>query len=138
MNRRDLQVLASLRLREARTLARARQFSGAYYLAGYAVECGLKACIAKSVRRHDFYPNKRTVEKAYTHNLNELAALANLDQARGLMAQSDPVFARNWDLTVRWSESSRYSLWDEQACREIMNAIMERDHGVMPWLKKHW
>ncbi len=34
---------------------------GAYYPAGYSVECGLKACIAKGVQRYDF-PDKRSVE----------------------------------------------------------------------------
>src|SRR5919106_3680906 len=40
--------------------------SGAYYLAGYAVECGLKACIAKQVRRHEF-PDRTTVNQSHTH-----------------------------------------------------------------------
>ncbi len=47
MNRIDLQQLARARLREAEALLNAGEWSGAYYLAGYAVECGLKACIAK-------------------------------------------------------------------------------------------
>lgn len=138
MNRRDFQLLANLRLREARALLRAGEVSGAYYLVGYAVECGLKARIAKGVKRHDFYPERKTVEKAYTHNLKELLVTANLEQAQRETAQDDLLFARNWDLTIRWSEASRYNLWDEQACRELKSAIMGKDHGVMPWLKKHW
>jgi len=35
-------------------------FDGAYYLAGYAVECAIKACIAKGTRRYEF-PDKRKV-----------------------------------------------------------------------------
>lgn len=102
------------------------------------MECGLKACISKTVKKHDFYPNKKTVEKAYTHNLNELLALASLDQERAATAQSDLAFATNWDLAVRWSEASRYFAWNEADCRELMNAIIEKNHGVMPWLKKRW
>jgi HEPN domain-containing protein len=138
MNRRDFQVLANLRLREARVLLRAKEFSGAYYLAGYAVECALKACIAKGVNKHDFYPSRKTVEKAYTHNLNDLLSLANLEQERILTAQIDFAFATNWDFTVRWSEASRYVEWNEADCRDLMNAIMNKHHGVMPWLKKRW
>ncbi|MGB7136749.1 MAG: HEPN domain-containing protein [Acidobacteriaceae bacterium] len=63
MNRKDLQSLANTRLREARVLFRAKEFSGAYYLAGYAVECALKACIAKQYRQHDF-PDRKTVSVA--------------------------------------------------------------------------
>jgi hypothetical protein len=45
--RRDFRTLAELRAEEARVLLRSRRQLGAYYLAGYAVECALKACIAK-------------------------------------------------------------------------------------------
>ena len=38
--------LAETRRTEALCLLAANLFCGAYYLAGYAIECGLKACIA--------------------------------------------------------------------------------------------
>jgi hypothetical protein len=41
MNRADLQQIAELRLQEARTLLTGGFPDGAYYLAGYAVECAL-------------------------------------------------------------------------------------------------
>ena len=47
LSRKELQALSGIRLREARALARLGMNDGAYYLAGYAVECALKACIAK-------------------------------------------------------------------------------------------
>jgi len=102
------------------------------------VECGLKARIAKGVKKYDFYPSRRIVEDAYTHNLNKLVVLANLDQARSIAAQGDPLFARSWRVVAGWSEVSRYVSSSEQTCREFLNAIMNKDHGVMPWLKKHW
>lgn len=119
-------------------LFRAKEFSGAYYVVGYAVECGLKACIAKGVKKHDFFPNKKTVERAYTHNLSELLVLAQLEQERARTSQADLAFAANWVLTITWSEASRYRVWAESDCKELMSAIMNKDHGVMPWLKKHW
>jgi len=54
MNRLDLQQLAWERSGDAQELLAAGRWSGAYYLCGYAVECGLKACIAKLSRLHDF------------------------------------------------------------------------------------
>jgi HEPN domain-containing protein len=48
MTRKDLQKLAAIRLKEAKLLLAANAPDGAYYLAGYAVECALKACIAKA------------------------------------------------------------------------------------------
>jgi hypothetical protein len=68
MNRTDLQKLSRMRVKEAKALLDAGQSCGAYYLTGYAVECALKACIAKQVRRNDF-PDKRTVTESYTHDL---------------------------------------------------------------------
>jgi HEPN domain-containing protein len=74
VDRKRLRELALTRLREARVLLEAGEPSGAYYLAGYAVECGLKACIAKQVRRHEF-PDKATVNKSHTHSLPQLVGV---------------------------------------------------------------
>ena len=47
MNRTDLQNLANERLEDANALLASGRFGAAYYIVGYAAECGLKACIAK-------------------------------------------------------------------------------------------
>jgi HEPN domain-containing protein len=137
MNRKDLQVLANLRLREAKALYRAKEYSGAYYLAGYAVECALKACIAKCFRRYDF-PDKKSVMDSYTHSLKTLARIANLDQSLLLAAQTDLIFRGNWALILEGSEESRYGISKEEACKDLLDAIMERRHGFMPWIKQRW
>lgn len=62
MNRADLQALSRLRIKEARLLLKHRQFEGAYYLTGYAIECALKAAIAKRTAKYDF-PDKGAFEK---------------------------------------------------------------------------
>lgn len=62
MNRQELQAIALLRIEEAQHLLSGKHYSGAYYLAGYAVECGLKACLAKSTREYDF-PAKNWLTK---------------------------------------------------------------------------
>jgi hypothetical protein len=41
VNRADLQQLAETRLREAKVLLDAGEWSGSYYLCGYSVECAL-------------------------------------------------------------------------------------------------
>jgi hypothetical protein len=51
MNRAELQQLAEDRRLDAEALLAAQRWAGAYYLAGYAVECGLKACIMAYVER---------------------------------------------------------------------------------------
>jgi hypothetical protein len=118
-------------------LFRAKEFSGAYYIVGYAVECALKACIAKQYKRHDF-PDKKIVNDSYTHDLKKLAAIAKIDEARLERSNSDDIFQKNWDLITRWSEESRYRTTGKTDCKLLLDAIMEKDHGIMPWLKKYW
>lgn len=61
-------------MKEAKALLTLGLNDGAYYLAGYAVECALKACIAKQTQRFEF-PDKDKVTKGWTHKLNELVKL---------------------------------------------------------------
>jgi len=52
-------------------------YLGSYYLIGYAVECALKAYVAKQVRRYDF-PDKKLANEAFTHDLEKLVRVAGL------------------------------------------------------------
>lgn len=137
VDRRDLQLLARIRLREARALLKAGRSDGAYYLAGYAVECGLKACIAKGTHRYEF-PDKKRVDASHTHNLRELARIANLEQVRLDEAKRNPAFRNNWDLVQEWSEQSRYRRSDAATAHGLLNAIGDGKYGVMAWIKRHW
>lgn len=137
MNRKELQALSNLRVREAQALVRAREFSGAYYLAGYAIECALKSCIAKQYKRHDF-PDKKVVFDSYTHDLKKLASIAKIDEARLEHSNADEIFRKNWDLCTRWSEESRYISTDKATCKALMDAIMDSEHGLIPWIKLRW
>jgi HEPN domain-containing protein len=112
-------------------------WDGAYYLAGYAVECALKACIAKATRRYDF-PDKRRVDSSYSHNLAELVKIAELEDAREDREMSDPDFSRNWETSQRWSEQSRYRRYGSNDAELLLDAIRNRRHGVMAWIKLHW
>jgi len=107
MNRNDLQELARIRLREARTLLRNGYYEGAYYLCGYVVECGLKACIAKQVKRHDF-PDKDTAKKSYSHNLSDLLGIAGLKNPKKDERKRNPRLSLNWTIVKDWGVKSRY------------------------------
>jgi hypothetical protein len=54
VTRADFQRLANDRIADARALLAAKRWSAAYYLAGYAVEAALKACIAKLMKAEEF------------------------------------------------------------------------------------
>ena len=137
MNRSDLQRLSNARLRESRILFAAGEYSGAYYLAGYAVECGLKACFAKAVKRYDF-PDRKGAGRVFTHNLAELVTLASLDVDLLAARQANSRFAAGWELVRRWTEESRYSTSTKNEAEEMLNAIAKRKDGVLPWIKLHW
>src|SRR5262249_37068746 len=137
MNRNNLRHLSRIRLKEARVLLEARCFDGAYYLCGYAVECALKACIAKKTRRHDF-PDKKTVNDSYSPNLTALVAVAGLTTFWAEEMNRDHAFELNWNLLKDWSEERRYRLTGEREARDLYQAVISRQHGVMRWIRQHW
>ena len=137
MNRDDLQAIARARLREAKALLNAGLPDGAYYLAGYAVECALKACIAKRTKRYDF-PDKALAQASYTHNLRDLVTLAKLEAGLKARVDLEPQFRNNWDVVQRWSEQSRYVRYSADRAGALIEAVGNRKHGVMAWLRLHW
>ena len=138
MTRADLQKLTRIRLAEARILLRNGCYEGAYYLAGYAVECAIKACIAKRVRRFEF-PDRKVAMESYTHDLNRLLGAAVIQRYHEALLTSDPSFAANWWVVKRWSEQARYrvGVLPEDA-DALYGAIVARNHGVLAWVKQYW
>jgi HEPN domain-containing protein len=136
INRTQLQQVAQLRLDEAEALLLANHPSGAYYLAGYAVECALKACIAKQTREHDF-PEKDVVNSSYTHNLKALLSVAGLEQDLR-SAEADKGFALNWVIVTTWKEDSRYATHSALEAENLLLAISDKSRGVLQWIKKYW
>jgi hypothetical protein len=137
MNRNDLRRLARIRLREARALLEAKCFAGAYYLSGYAVECGLKACIAKATKRSEF-PDLDRVKASYTHNLVALVKLAGIEPMLQAEAAADRDFRLNWAIAKDWTEQSRYAENTEKQARDLNRAMAARQHGVMRWIRPPW
>lgn len=135
LNRSILQDLAQARLEDARALLRIGRHAGAYYLAGYAIECGLKACIAKQTKEGDFPPGRRTIEKYYSHNLRQLCKEAGIHFEN--KSEDDDRIPVNWNVIWPWSEQSRYDpepLKSEKAYSDYFQAINE----VFQWLQGLW
>ena len=135
--RKDLKGLALTRLKEAKLLLTHREYSGAYYLAGYVVECALKACIAKRTQRHEF-PDRGRALTSWTHNLEKLLGAAELQASLQSESKSKPRFSSNWDVVKDWSETSRYKNWNQREAEDLIRAVSESKHGVLSWLKHHW
>ena len=136
MNRKDFQELSKFRLKEAKALLDLGHFDGAYYLAGYAVECALKACIAKGTQRHDF-PDKRRVDLSHTHNLKELVRVAGLEAAFD-SACNNREFSKKWEYVRGWSEQSRYQRHGEESARALILAVGDLNQGVIACIKPHY
>lgn len=133
-----MRSLARLRRRESRALLESNLPAGAYYLAGYAVECALKAKIASSTRQYEF-PNKTLANDCYTHDLSKLMRLSGLQTAFDSAAAASPGLARNWAIVKDWKETSRYDgTIDLRKARTMYGAVSARRIGVLAWLRQHW
>lgn len=135
-NRRDFQRLARMRLRDARVLMRSGNSEAAYYLIGLAVECAVKACIAKNTRRYDFPPNQNAIKEIYTHDLAKLIRAAKLETALDTDRKGNILFKNKWDVLKDWNVNTRYATSGLNA-RDLYAAVTGRN-GVMQWLRQRW
>jgi HEPN domain-containing protein len=138
ITRADFQQLAEDRLREALVLLNSREWHGAYYLVGYALELGLKACIIKKVMTTDAWLDPDFSKNCYTHNLDKLVKVADLDAARTADCTADTALASNWRTVSGWSEQKRYHRATETEARDMCSAVLEPTNGVLQWVKKYW
>ena len=137
LTKADLQALAETRLQDAILLFERGRSSSAYYLAGYAVELALKACVAKAFQPNAI-PDKAFVNEIYTHSLERLLGTAGLQPPFSADSKVDPQLAAAWGIASKWRESSRYLLWDSVSAGSLIQAIGDPQHGVFQWVKKHW
>lgn len=142
MNRPTLHALADERVKDSEALLAGGRWSAAYYLAGYAVECGLKACVLRHIEATGaiFEEAKYLKDLAgcWTHEPMKLVALADLNQALGLARQQHQQFDANWVIVQGWTEVSRYKEKSESEARELFEAITDPNHGVLKWVRTHW
>lgn len=136
--RADFQLLADVRLEEAKLLLDSGRWDGVYYLAGYAVEVALKACVIKLLMGTDAFPEKRFSERCYTHDIGELVGLAGLKATWDAATAADPVLSGNWGVAKEWSEQKRYHRVEEAEARYLYDAVADATHGVFQWIKTQW
>jgi HEPN domain-containing protein len=137
MTRGNFHKVSGLRVQEALALLEAGHYPGAYYLIGYAVECALKACVAKQVKQYDF-PDKKLANEAFTHDLEKLIRVAGLSPDFETDRKEYPELELNWAIVKDWSETVRYEVdITELQARDLYSACTGRN-GVLPWVKKRW
>lgn len=148
-SRSTLQKLTHQRLVDAAILLTANQPDTAFYLAGYTIECALKAAVCRTLDQDDFYQpdrnNKggryvqdRVFREFKTHNYSDLLVLSGLsakfDEARLVDSQLDSawlIVGRN-----RWSEQNRYELGTKT--NEVVSSFMNAVELIVLWISKHW
>lgn len=131
-SRSDFEKLMDLRLTEAKLLLDQKDWDGAYYLAGYAVEFALKIRIIAQLMKSDSFPDKKLAENFYKHDLTLLRKVAGLDDEM----DKDAAVSPQWNIVKDWSEQTRYAIGKQEPdARDLYDAI---EKGVLPWIKARW
>ena len=134
--RSTLQRMATAKVEDARLLFQNKRYSNAYYLYGYGIEIGLKACISRQIIA-DTIPDRTLLTRFLTHRISDLVVLAGLTQ-RLEERRKDRNFDVRWAVVVEWSEEARYEMIDSALATAMLDAVEHPDHGVMQWLKQYW
>lgn len=140
MTRADWQQIAEERLLATQALLTAQSWASAYYMAGYAVECGLKSCVLARVAAAPevIFLERRFSERCWTHDIEELVRLAGLEAVRDTDAVANPALGANWAVVKSWSEKSRYQMKTQPEAEALYNAIADNANGVMRWIRVRW
>jgi hypothetical protein len=116
--------MAEDRVVDAKVLLDASRWSAAYYIAGYAVECGLKACVLARVENSGvIFDDPKFATQVRTHKLDDLIKLAGLEQQFGAAKQGNPSLLTNWGVASAWTEESRYQVHIQQQAEQLFEAI---------------
>lgn len=137
LKRADLRAIAQSKIDDANTLFGAGRFSNAYYLAGYAIEIGLKACIAAQVSAETI-PDKAFLRGVLSHQFPALIGLAGMAGPLKEQQDTNAVFASNWAIVNEWSPDCRYETRDSMSAQVMIHAVLDPNSGVLQWIKAHW
>ena len=142
MTRADWQQIAEERLLAAQVLLAANLWASAYYMAGYAVESGLKSCIIVRVVTVPEVLFQEGGNKfsgdCWTHDIAKLVKLAGLESVRDTDISANGLLGNNWGIVTKWSEKSRYQMKIQAEAEELYNAIADNANGVMQWIRVCW
>ena len=146
----EFQELSHLRILEADTLLAKNYPDGAFYLAGYAVECALKAAICQTLDIDDFFDAYSTkahsakvkddiVQKFKTHDFGTLLVLSGLYFKLETDLLGDAQLDYSWS-SIRlhaWPEQYRYQIVSRKSITEAVDFI-DSVKCLLQWIKKHW
>lgn len=82
------------------------------------------------------FPNKNYAGKVYTHKLEELLKLAELNGKLDDDSKAKPLLAENWGVVKDWDVETRYEATGLNG-QEMVKAVNSGD-GVLQWIKRYW
>jgi len=127
---RRVQLGASRRRREdAESLHDAGRWAGAIYLAGYAIECSLKAFICSNEGKNSFKDTrlfKRGLQSASLHDLGHLLQeLPTLQRA--ITFDRTGIYKNAWNTITRLWQKDELRYWDklgdERNCELFIDSV---------------
>ena len=131
--------MASEKVLDSQALLAASRWASAYYLAGYAAECGLKACVLARVEKTGvIFDDPKFAEQVRIHKLDKLVKLADLDPQLNIALGANPVFRGHWGVASLWSEESRYQVKSQADAEQLYDSITVNPDGVLAWIQNHW
>jgi len=143
VNRLELQQLAEERLKDIEALLVGQRWAFAYYNAGYAVECALKACfLARMPLTGWVFQEKANIKDCLTHSFKELVKIAGLEDElsarQRLSSANSDTFNANWAVALQWDVTARYVPRTEAEARALYAALTHDPDGVIPWIRNYW
>ena len=148
-SRSDLQTLTRQRLDEASTLLSLNFPDAAFYLAGYSIECALKAAVCKTLDQDNFYKpdrsnrgNRYVQERIFrefkTHNYNDLLVLSGLSAKFELARDDEPTLYLAWIEIeeAAWTEQYRYQLGTKS--RQDVSNFIKAVEILIVWISNYW
>jgi len=142
MDRKQLQLMAKERQKDAKALLGRKRWSAAYYFSGDVIECARKARLLRHLGESDaLYGNstyRKEIQKCWTHDLQGLMILGGLKTTFETARLGNPLLNQFWTTVSAWDETSRYQSKTETQAKELYEAICNKPDGVFKWIQLHW
>jgi HEPN domain-containing protein len=132
--------MAEERLKDAEVLFAGGRWAFAYYVAGYAVECALKACPLKRmvIAGWVFDEDVKRVDECRTHEFDKLIRISGMLDDLKQETRRNAAFLDHWEIVTQWKVKNRYDEKAEGEARKLIAATTDEPNGVMTWIRNFW
>lgn len=133
MNEHDFKKLSDQNVAAAKLLLNSGFNTQAYYLAGIAAECSLKAKISSKTKQGEF-PPKNTSDH-YSHDINKLLKLAGLKDVADKEFKSQSAVGANIYTVRQWDVEARYNPGiASYTATSMVVSVTDELKGFLKWL----